>query len=223
MVADGKASRCEKTHIVELMANYESDKSEEEISQHIIGFVAQVRSDGFKFVLQRACTNARSLGSESLGELVYLCYELADSDSEVDDREKRVIEQIRQQIQRIPGVRTSIKRARQSRLASAENFKSPESFFLRLMVIAIVLAVPIGLAVYTTETSDFAQINVGMSESEVHEIMGAPLRTRATGTNYEGEQNYAHEWKRRHGGEGPDDNLIVHFRNGIVTSKGIRR
>jgi uncharacterized tellurite resistance protein B-like protein len=205
MVADGKASRCEKAHIVELMANYASDTSEEEVIQHIIGFVAKVKSDGFKSVLKRSCTNARSLDNEAVGELVYLCYELADADSEVDDREKKVIEQIRRQIQKIPGVQESIKRARQAESPVAENFKSPESLSQRLMFIAVVLAVPLGIAFYLWETSDFRQIAIGMSVSEVHEIMGPPVRVQGTGTFKSGHQNY------------------VHFRNSIVTSKRIGR
>ena len=223
MVADGKASRCEKAHILELMANYASDKSKEEVGQHIIGFVAEVKSDGFKSVLKRSCTNARSLDNEDLGELVYLCYELADSDSEVDDREKKVIEQIRRQIQRIPGVKKSIKRARQSESPVAEQFTNPEASSQQrirligfLVALCCVVAYAIVHGVVTANLSiDFRQVTVGMTEDQVYEIMGRPLHTPHTDINDASEN----EWGDLNPHFNYESTFIVKFQNGIVTSK----
>ena len=98
MIADGKASREEKLHIVELMSELSGQPNPDAVAAGINRFGERVKQTGFKAELTRVCREANILTDVQSGVVVAKCVELAKRDGMFHAREKRVIDRIQREV-----------------------------------------------------------------------------------------------------------------------------
>lgn len=94
MVSDGTASASEKAHVARLMNKF-ADWDAEHSKTHISQFSGRVRAEGLSDVLKQACAALGKTDENTLKELEAMCLEVADVDTDIHDREARIIRRIR--------------------------------------------------------------------------------------------------------------------------------
>ena len=99
-MADGKASSREKEKLVELMKKVGSGWSTSKVADEIAKFVTRIRIDGYNNVVEKSLVNAPKFKEIGRDDVLLRCVDLiADADGKLDEREAKLIADIRSRLE----------------------------------------------------------------------------------------------------------------------------
>lgn len=97
MVADGRASRSERTCIADLMRKVKSNMSDEEVEQRIDRYIGAINSRGYQHVLAETLAKVSIFKRIGKQDVLLRCIDtLVAADTKIDSREKSLCDRIKQ-------------------------------------------------------------------------------------------------------------------------------